>query len=1089
MSRQRGNEVVRLPLILVFMLLSAASFVSAGEPPDTPFIRIAAEMHSSKIQYASADRDGRLLATASYDKTLKLWDAASGRLLRTLRPPIGRGMEGAFNAVALSPDGTTVAAGGFTGSSWGGSSCVYLFDTAHGEMTGRIPGFKYQIHRLAYSPDGRRLAVTVAGNGLHVLDPSGSRVLFSDAGFKGNLFAMDFAADGTLYVASDRGEIRAYSPAGNVLFRQQSEHQRIFTLAVSPDGASLALGYEWESRREVDILSAVDGSWQMSPNGLKGALQSVAWSHDGSCLLAAGGKSDDSGHKLLFRWSRSSRSIDETIVLPTKYGVRRLVALKNGMTIFVAPYSGFGAVSGGEGSPVAAASRRGGGRKMVRERTQTVDGVLYYHRVAVPDFQKNHDCFKISPDASAVLFSYERYGQGKAVFDLKSRMLKTADVVSDAGFLAPRLTGNGIDVQGWDSAVPKPPKLNRKELKQFGFGGWEVGSCLAVRPDEKGFVLGTSHYLRHYDRRGGLLWKLRTAERAWDVNISADSRTVVASFDDGTIRWFSMEDGRERCALYLHPDRKRWVLWLPDGYFDHGPDSERLVGFVVNRRADQSAEAIDMGRMYDLFYRPDIVEKAVGGQDISAHLQRLKGLAAPPRHQEREHTAAAVREEASAVPLPRKPVREQVVENAPVGETGTDESAVPAGAEGASREPATGRSQLPVESEAPSAPPVAALPPPAEEPAALRQQVALDLLVNRETLPPVVRFVTRSGAATSPEAGIVAELCDAGGGIGDVTVYLNGMPVSFENSRGLAAVPRESPHCLTFRRTVTLKPERNTIAIMAFNRSNTIESRRESIELTLPVTAEERPRLHLLTVAVNNYRDGDLRLRYPLDDAEALIAAVAAQAKGVFSEVVVHRLHDGEVVRQKLEERFAEIGRNTRREDVFLLFLAGHGVTEEQGGMYYFLPVDFRYTGPEAIARQGVSMNDFKRWLSGIQALKSLILLDTCSSGAFTEAIASRGVSEKTAIAKLARSVGRATIAASSKNQVALEGYEGHGVFSYTVLEGIRGKAASPEGLITINRLATFVEETLPGITYRKWGYEQIPQKTLTGTDFPIGIR
>ncbi|MEI6208577.1 MAG: hypothetical protein WCP20_17505 [Desulfuromonadales bacterium] len=70
-----------------------------------------------------------------------------------------------------------------------------------------------------------------------------------------------------------------------------------------------------------------------------------------------------------------------------------------------------------------------------------------------------------------------------------------------------------------------------------------------------------------------------------------------------------------------------------------------------------------------------------------------------------------------------------------------------------------------------------------------------------------------------------------------------------------------------------------------------------------------------------------------------------------------------------------------------------------------------------------------------------------------------------------------------------MEGYEGHDVFSYTVLEGIKGKAANRGGSITVNLLANFIEETLPELTYKKWGYEQIPQKSLQGMDFPIGVK
>ena len=69
-----------------------------------------------------------------------------------------------------------------------------------------------------------------------------------------------------------------------------------------------------------------------------------------------------------------------------------------------------------------------------------------------------------------------------------------------------------------------------------------------------------------------------------------------------------------------------------------------------------------------------------------------------------------------------------------------------------------------------------------------------------------------------------------------------------------------------------------------------------------------------------------------------------------------------------------------------------------------------------------------------------------------------------------------------------MEGYEGHGVFTYTILKGMEGEAKDREGKVTVNGLATYVEEMLPKLTYKKWGYEQIPQKSLQGMDFPLAL-
>ena len=61
------------------------------------------------------DARGRWLMTASHDKTARAWNLASGILMRVLRPPIGDHNEGRPFAAALSPDGRTIAVGGWTG--------------------------------------------------------------------------------------------------------------------------------------------------------------------------------------------------------------------------------------------------------------------------------------------------------------------------------------------------------------------------------------------------------------------------------------------------------------------------------------------------------------------------------------------------------------------------------------------------------------------------------------------------------------------------------------------------------------------------------------------------------------------------------------------------------------------------------------------------------------------------------------------------------------------------------------------------------------------------------------------------------------
>jgi uncharacterized caspase-like protein len=199
-------------------------------------------------------------------------------------------------------------------------------------------------------------------------------------------------------------------------------------------------------------------------------------------------------------------------------------------------------------------------------------------------------------------------------------------------------------------------------------------------------------------------------------------------------------------------------------------------------------------------------------------------------------------------------------------------------------------------------------------------------------------------------------------------------------------------------------------------------------------------------------------------------------------------LVDDNVRRGQIGAAFDTLAATVQPEDVFVFYIAGHGVTDREDGNYYFLPVDFRYTDPTAVRKQALSNAFFQENLAKIRAGKSLVLLDTCNSGSF-QAVKTRGVEEKTAMARLVKATGRATLMASSSAQVALEGYQGHGVFTWALIEGLKGKAADRNKQITVGSLADYVSETLPELTYKQFGYEQVPQRELQGMNFPIGVR
>jgi WD40 repeat protein len=93
------------------------------QPPTEPILRLNTIAHTAMINRIATDRENRYAATASDDKTARVWSLPDGQLVATLRVPIGEGNRGKLFAVAITADGSTVALGGWTSVS-GTRECI-----------------------------------------------------------------------------------------------------------------------------------------------------------------------------------------------------------------------------------------------------------------------------------------------------------------------------------------------------------------------------------------------------------------------------------------------------------------------------------------------------------------------------------------------------------------------------------------------------------------------------------------------------------------------------------------------------------------------------------------------------------------------------------------------------------------------------------------------------------------------------------------------------------------------------------------------------------------------------------------------------
>jgi len=425
---------------------------------------------------------------------VRVWELATGRLLRTIRPPIDVGDEGEINAVAISPDGRTVAATGWTGWAWGGSNSIYLFDQESGRLLRRLTDLPDVIHHLAYSRNGAFLVATLGGtNGMRLYRTQDYTQVASDTAYGDASYGADFDAAERLVTTSLDGFVRLYDRGGKLRTRRKAPGgAHPFGVAFSPDGTLVAVGYANVPR--VDVLSGADLALLYAPNisGVKDDdLFTVSWSVD-SRWLYAGGRYWAQGTSPIRRWTEGGRGAFQDLPAAQSTIMHILPLAQDGVVF------GAGAAFG-----VLDAT---GQRQLFREP-------------AIASFGGNWYGFLFASDGATVQFSYEGWGKSPARFALRDRSLTPAPAM-DKALTAPVITASGLNITDWHTTTPT---LNGTALK---LQSHEISHSLAIAPDSQHFLLGTDWYLRLFNRQGTEQWRVPVHEAARSVNIASNSRTL-----------------------------------------------------------------------------------------------------------------------------------------------------------------------------------------------------------------------------------------------------------------------------------------------------------------------------------------------------------------------------------------------------------------------------------------------------------------------------------------------------------------------------------------------------------------------------------
>ena len=635
------------------MLCALASVARAEEPRISISISTPAAT-ARLVNDLAFTPDGEDLVSASDDKTIRIWDWKSGVTLRTMRGHLGNGNEGKIFAVAVSPDGKTIAAGGYFGAGLGDKppyGDVRLFDFATGKIKAVLKAADYAIYDLAFSPDGKFLAAGGA-DGFVYLWRRGRQIRNAAGRRTRSSMPIPGASTSSPSPRRERGWRRR--PPTTASGSGTSPRARRSPCPTRPSRCATSASRRWPSRRTATC----------SPPAARTARCSSGSAGDGTLARAMpkqdfliGALTFATGARLVASCSYRCADKHRTVVWNTDSGEQVLDYRGHDGTVYASaamPTARWWrppaapATPSRSGIPRPASARRcckGSGEPVTAVGIDAASGSIAWgnanpcpERVSCPRSMGALDNRLALPTA-------ERFFEDPEPLAEHGAHLPAPHWPTASGRCAPSPGGK----DGLENAVLEIAKAAR----------W----CAASRTTPptassiRAFTLIDNGLGLITGGNDGTLLEYETATakvsgeftgHTGEINAMAASEKaglLVTGSADQTLRLWNLKTHELIVSMFFAGSE--WIVWMPQGYYYSSDDGDKLIGWHVNQGRDHEGRFIRAGQLKKYLWSPEMVrraiilrsaEQAVAG-DAAGRRQRageaLAAQAAGIRHQAR----------------------------------------------------------------------------------------------------------------------------------------------------------------------------------------------------------------------------------------------------------------------------------------------------------------------------------------------------------------------------------------------------------------------------------------------------------------------